>query len=438
MQSHAEQEAWSRKVAVVVLVVAVWATTGLPPIGLVAAEPAGIVYLVQGLTDRSVDLAIDGRRVAVAARPGTVVGPLNIPTGTRRLTARFHDELLLDHEFRVNPDRSLDVVVHGPAGVNAPATMTAFPNSLTGVPPGKGVLVVADTATVPPADITVNGQVRFANIANGEALNLVVPAGTYKIAIVPTGATGPPIMQMATVAVRPGFLTRVFAVGSIAAGRVSRVVHRLALPRRGTVKPTTVDSGGGGRATPPAPTELGTDHAVGTTDTAGSPSGRGTRTVPTEDDGAGTVRPARFVPTRIWLGPDRSAPVVTVRTVGGALVLPARVDHVGWWDGSAQAGDPFGSTVIAGHLDSPTGKPGFFTRLFAVRPGQIVTIAGNLRKARYRVSTLRSVPARALSTSADAFNQRTPHRLVLITCAGRFDPSTGRYDHNLVVTAIPA
>ena len=67
MQSQAEQEAWSRKVAVVVVVVAVWATTGLPPIGLVAAEPAGIVYLVQALPNGSVDLAIDGRTVAVAA-----------------------------------------------------------------------------------------------------------------------------------------------------------------------------------------------------------------------------------------------------------------------------------------------------------------------------------------------------------------------------------
>ena len=58
------------------------------PFGLAAAEPAGIVYLVQGLPNGSVDLAIDGRTVAVAARPGAVVGPLKVPSGTRRLTAR--------------------------------------------------------------------------------------------------------------------------------------------------------------------------------------------------------------------------------------------------------------------------------------------------------------------------------------------------------------
>ncbi len=431
MQSQAEQEAWSRKVAVVVVVVAVWATTGLPPIGLVAAEPAGIVYLVQALPNGSVDLAIDGRTVAVAARPGAVVGPLKVPSGTRRLTARVDGELLLGSAFRVGPGRSLDVVVHSPARVNAPAAVTVFHNAPAGVPPGKGMLVVANTATVPPADITVNGRVRFANIANGEALNLVVPAGTYKVGIVPTGASGPPILPMATVAVRPGFMARVFAVGNITTGPVNRVVHMLALPRRGTGKPTRVDSGSGGQASPPAPTGMGTAHH------AGSADDRGTTQVATEDDGVGTVRPARFVPARIWFGPDRSAPVVPARTVRGVLVLPTRVDRVGWWDGSAQVGDPFGSTVLAGHFDSPTGSLGFFARLFTVRPGQIVTVTGNGRKSRYRISTLRTVSAQALATAADAFDQRGPNRLVLITCAGRFDPATGRYDRNLVVTAVP-
>jgi hypothetical protein len=160
--------------------------------------------------------------------------------------------------------------------------------------------------------------------------------------------------------------------------------------------------------------------------------------VATEHNGVGTVRPARFVPARIWFGPDRSAPVVPARTVRGVLVLPVGVDQVGWWDGSAQVGDPLGSTVLAGHVDSPTGRLGFFARLFTVRPGQIVTVTGNGRNARYRISTLRTVPAQALATSAEAFDQGGPHRLVMITCAGRFDPATGRYDRNLVVTAVPA
>ena len=435
-QSQDELEAWSRKVAVLVVVLAAWILDVLPPIGLAAAVPTGVVYVVQGLPDKSVYLAIDGRTVAVGAGLGAVVGPVKVPSGTRKLTARFGDQVLLDSVFRVGPGESVDVVVHRPASVHAAAVVTVYPNAPTGVPPGKGMLAVADTATVPPADITVNGRVRFANVANGEALNLVVPVGTYRVGIVPTGAPGPPILPTLSVSVRAGFMTRVFAVGISAAGPVRPVVHMLVLPRSGTGRPTRIDSGGGGLAIPPAPTGIGARIRTG--DHAGSVGGRGMTTAATEHGGDRTVRPARFVPTRIWVGPDRSAPVLPARTVGGLLVLPKRVDQVGWWDGSAQIGDPFGATVIAGHLDSPTGSPGFFASLLTVRPGQIVTVTGNGRQARYRISTLRTVPARALAKAADTFEQAGPHRLVLITCAGRFDPANGRYDRNLVVTAIPA
>jgi len=51
--------------------------------------------------------------------------------------------------------------------------------------------------------------------------------------------------------------------------------------------------------------------------------------------------------------PARAA-VEPAITVDGELQVPTNVDHVGWWDGSAAAGDPFGSTVIAGHVDSAT------------------------------------------------------------------------------------
>jgi Sortase domain len=435
-QSQAELEAWSRKVAVVVVVLAAWMLDVLPPIGLAAAVPTGVVYVVQGLPDKSVYVAIDGRTVAVGAGLGAVVGPVKVPSGTRKLSAHFGDQVLLDSVFRVGPGQSVDVVMHRPASVNGAAVVTVFPNAPAGVPPGKGMLVVANTATVPPADITVNGRVQFANIANGEALNVVVPAGTYRVGIVPTGGGGPPILPTVTVSVRAGFMTRMFAVGIYAVGQVRPVVHVLAVPRSGTGRPTRIDSGGGGLAVRPAPAGFGARTGAG--DHVDSAGGRGLMALAAEHDGVGTVRPARFVPTRIWFGPDRFAPVAPAKTVRGLLVLPKRVDQVGWWDGSAQAGDPFGATVIAGHLDSPTGSPGFFAGLLAVRPGQVVTVTGNGRTARYRISTLRTVPARALATSADAFEQGGSHSLVLITCAGRFDPGNGRYDRNLVVTAMPA
>ena len=64
--------------------------------------------------------------------------------------------------------------------------MTVYKYDAGKVPKGKARLVVSHVAAVPPADIVVNGQVLFANIANGESLELVVPVATYKVSIVPS------------------------------------------------------------------------------------------------------------------------------------------------------------------------------------------------------------------------------------------------------------
>ena len=67
--------------------------------------------------------------------------------------------------------------------------------------PGKARLVVAHTAVVPPADVRVDGTVLFSNIANGEALTLVVPGGTYNVDIVPAATSGPVVFGPVPVAV---------------------------------------------------------------------------------------------------------------------------------------------------------------------------------------------------------------------------------------------
>jgi sortase (surface protein transpeptidase) len=65
--------------------------------------------------------------------------------------------------------------------------------------------------------------------------------------------------------------------------------------------------------------------------------------------------------------------VLPAATVDGVLKVPENVQHVGWWDGSALAGEPFGSTVIAGHVDSATEGIGFFARLLRIKVGDTIT-----------------------------------------------------------------
>jgi LPXTG-site transpeptidase (sortase) family protein len=143
----------------------------------------------------------------------------------------------------------------------------------------------------------------------------------------------------------------------------------------------------------------------------------------------------RFIPTEVVLPGGHRAQVLPASTVNGELVVPEQVQRVGWWDGGAEAGDPFGSVVLAGHIDSATEGIGYFVRLRQVKPGEVVVLQGSGHSASYRVSSVISVPKNALATTSGAFNQTGDHRLVLITCTGTYDRSKGGYEENLVVTA---
>ncbi|TCM48926.1 sortase family protein [Kribbella sp. VKM Ac-2568] len=145
----------------------------------------------------------------------------------------------------------------------------------------------------------------------------------------------------------------------------------------------------------------------------------------------------RFVPTEVVLPGGSHAPVLPASTVDGQLVVPERVRRVGWWDGGAEAGDPFGSVVLAGHVDSATDGIGYFARLLKVKADEVVVLRGDGHSASYKVNSVVSVPKNALATESGAFDQTGDHRLVLITCTGAYDRARGGYEQNLVVSAEP-
>jgi LPXTG-site transpeptidase (sortase) family protein len=167
-----------------------------------------------------------------------------------------------------------------------------------------------------------------------------------------------------------------------------------------------------------------------------------------EAPGRSTVAPARqgqpaesqriqFIPERLTLPGHATAAVLPAVTVDGVLRVPEDVEHVGWWDGSAQGGEPYGSTVIAGHVDSATDGIGFFARLLRIKAGDTITLRADSHQLKYRVTSVRTVAKGALATDSQAFKQTGPHRLVLITCTGNFHRDRGGYDSNLVVVGKP-
>lgn len=198
----------------------------------------------------------------------------------------------------------------------------------------------------------------------------------------------------------------------------------------GTVPPASTD-----------PTGISGVPMASATPSSAAPTtqGKPTATAPSairEGTTASSAR-VRFVPQLVELPSGESADVEPVPTVDGVLQVPADVGHVGWWDGSADAGDPFGSTVIAGHVDSRYQGLGFFAELLLVQVGDLVTLRSGPDVLTYRVVSATLVKKEALASDSDAFDQSGPHRLVLITCSGRWYPEVRSYDSNLVVVADP-
>jgi LPXTG-site transpeptidase (sortase) family protein len=174
----------------------------------------------------------------------------------------------------------------------------------------------------------------------------------------------------------------------------------------------------------------------------------GTSTGGNASQGQSPVAPARqgrpaesqriqFIPEHLTLPGRATAAIFPAATVDGVLRVPEDVQHLGWWDGSARAGEPFGSTVIAGHVDSATEGIGFFARLLKIKNGDTITLRADSHWLKYRVTSVKRVARKALATESRAFEQTGPHRLVLITCTGNFHRDRGGYDSNLVVVATP-
>lgn len=142
-------------------------------------------------------------------------------------------------------------------------------------------------------------------------------------------------------------------------------------------------------------------------------------------------------PARVRLASVRLDLPVRPTGVGhdGQMALPADPTTVGWYRHGPVPGEPRGSAVIAGHLDSLRFGIGPLVRLREVQVGSTVVVtdrAGDGR--RFTVKAVQRFDRQRLP--AALFARGGPSVLRIITCGGGFDPAKG-YDQNVVVTAVP-
>ncbi|MFG6502917.1 class F sortase [Microbacterium sp. P05] len=161
--------------------------------------------------------------------------------------------------------------------------------------------------------------------------------------------------------------------------------------------------------------------------------------VPIASADLGTPAPA-IPPVRLQvpaIGVDMPVQPVGV-DANQAMELPVDPAIAGWYRFGPDAASTAGHTVISAHVDAPQYPIGPLARLRELAPGGEITVVDATGTARsYAVESVTYYPKTDLPV-AEIFTRAGEPRLVLITCGGPFDSTTGRYRDNVVAIASPA
>lgn len=217
-----------------------------------AANPA-LVTVIQAVPGATVDVSIDGRSVASGAAVGDVLGPFELSPGDHDVSFEG-DDVAVDSSLSVSAGAASDVVLHLPADVGGDAVVHSYAAPTGAIGPDKARVLLAHTATVAPADVEVNGETVFTNIANGEFADADVPAGTIKVSLLPSGTTDDPILGPLDVALAPETLSMIYAYGNPRDGSMNVIAHVEDLSADGSVRPTRIDTGAAGLVDEPVTT----------------------------------------------------------------------------------------------------------------------------------------------------------------------------------------
>lgn len=135
-----------------------------------------------------------------------------------------------------------------------------------------------------------------------------------------------------------------------------------------------------------------------------------------------------------------NAPIVPVGTTNGELVVPLDPRTVGWWRYGAKPGATVGSAILAGHINY-AGVTGSMAEIGRLSPGDRIFVFGKQNADRrheveFTVTGVRTYHKTHLPYK-QIFDQKSVGRIVIVTCGGPFDASTGNYLDNIVVFAVP-
>ncbi len=200
---------------------------------IASADDTGTVRVVHGVPGLTVDVYANAAYDApllTGFEFGQVAGPLELPAAT------YEIEIYAAGADPVTTDATLSKTVELPAGVSATIAahldadgaplISVLVDDISAIAAGEGRVTARHLAAAPVVDIWAGDAPLFTAVPNGAAGVADVPAGTYPVQIVPTGATEPVVFG-ADVEVPEGTNVVVHAIGSLDDGSFTVAVFAI-------------------------------------------------------------------------------------------------------------------------------------------------------------------------------------------------------------------
>jgi len=233
-------------IAIIVAAAAAVSTTSAAAPSARAPTSQGRLFVVQAVPGATYAVSVDGEEKSGAAEVGEVLGPFELDPGEHAVRFEPASGQPMTASVQVRGGSSADLVLHLPADTGGDPVADVYRASSDPVAPDTARILVAHTATVPPADVRVDGQVVFEDIANGEFATADVPAGEHSAALVPAGTTGTPILGPLDVDLPAGTVTMVYAVGTPTNGSMNVISHQESVATKSAGQLRQISTGSAG------------------------------------------------------------------------------------------------------------------------------------------------------------------------------------------------
>lgn len=174
------------------------------------------VYIVNNFKRQRLD-NVEFKTVATLdLRPGFAYIAI-LPADDKPFSKPIFQRFLL-----LTPGVNLSAVAHLTEG-GSPA-FSLFRNDVSDPGAGEARVTVRHLAAAPAVDILAGGAPVISDLTNPNESSIVVPGGTYPIAVAPAGATSP-VFGPVDLTFGAGSTTIVYAVGSLAGGSFTPLVQ---------------------------------------------------------------------------------------------------------------------------------------------------------------------------------------------------------------------